>query len=1552
MNLDPIESQAAVLAETTTTRPGGGVDSSVNDVPGGEEEDQPSPSAVLEEEKQEAGVERKNSGRPRDSCVVADGNTKETDDVEGTSAAVVDVLAPPEAFEKEEDAGSAGRTKTDHEGAPLIGEKTAPATSSPSTTSSCAGTNLPKFGAEKKERRSSTDASAAPQDVDAVVSPIVPPVGTTTTGAPDCGGAVTAPVVADRAASSTACVSKERSPTAHGPAITPHQRTSQSASAASRSSSPSSGRPDVEVAAPAAAPTTQTPPTTTPAREDIKAPASVSSSASCSSTPAVKAGTAAASSSTTKHLESSGGTGDAAAAAANGSPTVQLQGTSSAGARSYPQGSRTTLVEEAAVGESIAQDQHLKTAPSSANQDSGADVCAGPAAARITGRQSVPESSALSSASRSAALLDEAGNSRAEESCTGASSRTVFIQPSRPPGPVTFELCNDGLRLPGNHDEEVDGKNLAVSNRRSLGGAHVPLLTTSPPPARASTGHRGAPSARPLPPEDCAGLPVSSLSDDNVCQLRLGINCSTRGLFLFLGLETLLPYNITLILLPFLCHKVFRNTDDLGEELLFLFGVISGFAMLFGSCVTILLQGWEWKGPTHGGATKRWTSGEGDAGHLSSGRAGGPTAHGRNNGSGEDVVDLEVLPKPRSTCVVVPEEINWEVDEVGAVLPPASGVVSRAIKPKSERDSSLSEQTFFSSAAIDEQKRKKTSVILRAAEQQVEVPPQGRGPEVQISATTSSGSSSSSCATTGDGAAATASSSSKEWSGVSSSSSASSSSSSSSASKSTSDTEASGALRGHRNSKTRQRTGEEEAAAGSMIELQATPPRRRVSGDRDEEQVFAEGVTCEVVDVLQVVEHDEHGSKAPAEPSSAKEGVGAVNDTEDQASPTRKPNKGATTLPQRLQPPLPRQTQAGTPAKMKRRKRRSRRPPTAAAVGGHQGLAGQEAAGGFTEDEQRTAGMKDEPDTRNESAKMSKRLLSATDGDDRTPRPCTPQQQDECSDASEDESSEDCSSPEVDLQADFGREVEVKNSHPPVVNIAASASPHGSRTSRVTDVVPLRGARGDVDLDGVAERNNKMLEPPSADLHTASEQDHVISFGDQFQEERMTTVRRAAPSPSPREIKTFALPPSLKSRMFSSKSFWRDLFTSFELRWYGSLYGMCVSLICLLVAIALRSFTLTVVCLLFCNFFGSVFCTQIVGLSAGLGAVEVLVATSTGQGLAGLVGGSLSFIPLSKVLTFIYLLLLAFVLWLSCHGLYLVFKKQPHLKNLVHKNGLQYFGQREGIRKITGDLRAGSGRNHGQQEKTTDHDVQDGTPQQVEDGHLEPHSTVQSGALVMADLHREEADAEQAFSEIEDSYSTPDEEEERRYNLVAQEETSLLRTVWPRIRSYQFSLFLCYVTTFALFPGPLVQLCPKDDFLGQLLIGTFQIFDVVGRKSPDVEFLRTTRKKPIAVLSVLRIAFIPLLLLLAQNEENVGLPWKFFLAGVFAVTNGYLSTTIFLQATNTQTSTKAKEMVGQITNFSVTFGILLGGCVGYLLQAFFRETVTMIDYYMHTGIAY
>lgn len=56
------------------------------------------------------------------------------------------------------------------------------------------------------------------------------------------------------------------------------------------------------------------------------------------------------------------------------------------------------------------------------------------------------------------------------------------------------------------------------------------------------------------------------------------------------------------------------------------------------------------------------------------------------------------------------------------------------------------------------------------------------------------------------------------------------------------------------------------------------------------------------------------------------------------------------------------------------------------------------------------------------------------------------------------------------------------------------------------------------------------------------------------------------------------------------------------------------------------------------------------------------------------------------------------------------------------------------------------------------------------------------------------------------------------------------------------------------------------------------------------------------------------------------------------MTNGYISTASFLVASEAQKEIRAKVTVGQITNFSVTLGILCGGLLGYFLRNFFKET--------------
>ncbi|CAD7972661.1 unnamed protein product [Amoebophrya sp. A25] len=380
--------------------------------------------------------------------------------------------------------------------------------------------------------------------------------------------------------------------------------------------------------------------------------------------------------------------------------------------------------------------------------------------------------------------------------------------------------------------------------------------------------------------------------------------------------------------------------------------------------------------------------------------------------------------------------------------------------------------------------------------------------------------------------------------------------------------------------------------------------------------------------------------------------------------------------------------------------------------------------------------------------------------------------------------------------------------------------------------------------------------------------------------------------------------------------------TSFESRWFGSLAGMAVCLGLLLVGVATKSLALTLSAMLASTFFGSIFLNLIFSIGATIDSGPVQVAISTGQGLSGIAGGIISFIPLSRPLLFIYIALVLCVLLFTAR-LYRAMRPTgvKRSKSMLGRvigdqfdDGRKFFGER-GYRNpdaIEGSTRDIEG-------------VDAAPPLQDEESKLQDHH-------------------DKGVMKEQDDFSP-----QRPF-----------REIWRDIRGMVITVTLTYAITFVCFPGMLVGLFDvstggNQDFLGQLIIGAFQIGDVCGRKSPDFlwkrnevvglsprgreiagERRRRQREKISCVLGALRLAFIPMLLLASHHTRSVPTAVKFVLSFLFAASHGFLATATFVLSAASLQSTREKAVLGLIMNLVVTLAILLGGILGFVLISAFK----------------
>lgn len=166
----------------------------------------------------------------------------------------------------------------------------------------------------------------------------------------------------------------------------------------------------------------------------------------------------------------------------------------------------------------------------------------------------------------------------------------------------------------------------------------------------------------------------------------------------------------------------------------------------------------------------------------------------------------------------------------------------------------------------------------------------------------------------------------------------------------------------------------------------------------------------------------------------------------------------------------------------------------------------------------------------------------------------------------------------------------------------------------------------------------------------------------------------------------------------------------------------------------------------------------------------------------------------------------------------------------------------------------------------------------------------------------------------------------------------VLREVAPQA----FNVWLIYVVTMAIFPGVMTQWVPGSDsrfrdngqFFTFLLIGTFQVFDVVSRMVANwsAQFIAPGK---LWVLTVLRIAFVPLFMLGQKRPEWSPL-WgsdlgRFALAATMAFSNGLFSSWAMMFGPESCTAER-REAAGMVMSCIMVTGIFVGTLLAFATQ--------------------
>jgi hypothetical protein len=152
-----------------------------------------------------------------------------------------------------------------------------------------------------------------------------------------------------------------------------------------------------------------------------------------------------------------------------------------------------------------------------------------------------------------------------------------------------------------------------------------------------------------------------------------------------------------------------------------------------------------------------------------------------------------------------------------------------------------------------------------------------------------------------------------------------------------------------------------------------------------------------------------------------------------------------------------------------------------------------------------------------------------------------------------------------------------------------------------------------------------------------------------------------------------------------------------------------------------------------------------------------------------------------------------------------------------------------------------------------------------------------------------------------------------------------------------------FATSLCLFPGVISTWQPQKDpvLLGEtlvpVLIGCFQVFDVVGRTCASLPLLQPEkgRLKTTAFLAILRLAFVPLFVLIQRQPTSVGDPGdltKLAYMALMALSNGYVGALAMMYGPTQVRRKSEQEMAGYIMISFLVLGLFSGTMLARVTQ--------------------
>lgn len=154
----------------------------------------------------------------------------------------------------------------------------------------------------------------------------------------------------------------------------------------------------------------------------------------------------------------------------------------------------------------------------------------------------------------------------------------------------------------------------------------------------------------------------------------------------------------------------------------------------------------------------------------------------------------------------------------------------------------------------------------------------------------------------------------------------------------------------------------------------------------------------------------------------------------------------------------------------------------------------------------------------------------------------------------------------------------------------------------------------------------------------------------------------------------------------------------------------------------------------------------------------------------------------------------------------------------------------------------------------------------------------------------------------------------------------LQRAAWPQCVTVCF----VFIVTFVVFPG--VTSRWRGNHVS-MLIATFQLFDVVGRFAPHLEFFHVRNGPLVSFFSFLRALFVPAFIIVERSSAPfaTSIAVQFSIMVSFAFTNGYVSTlSMMLGPGQPGIDVDEAAPVGSMMSFFLVLGIFIGSVLALL----------------------